>query len=105
MNHMNMQNTVPSTLEQAMKNPDAYLFVLAMMLLLAVPIAGAIQTLLAMQARVIFPLLRIQTGGHCTTMITSGGRMDAIICPHCASPFDHTIDLTPTTFTQPREAL
>ena len=102
---MNMQNTVLSTLEQAMKNPDAYLFVLAIAFLLTAPIIRAIQTLLAMHARVIVPLLRIQTGGHSTTMITSARRMDAIICPHCAASFDRTIDLNPTTFAQPREAL
>ncbi len=100
-----MQNTVPSTLEQAMKNPDAYLFVLAIALVLAAPIVRAIQTLLAMHARVIVPLLRIQTGGHFTTMVTSVPRMDAIICPHCASSFNRTIDLNPTTFVQPMEAL
>ncbi len=88
-----------------MKNPDAYLFVLAITLLLAAPIVRAIQTLLAMHARVIVPLLRIQTGQHCATMIRSVRRMDATICPHCASPFEHTIDLNPTTFAQPREAL
>lgn len=102
---MKMQHTVPLTLEQAMKNPDAYLFVLAVALLLAAPIVRAIQTLLAMHARVIVPLLRIQTGGHATTMITSVRKMDAIICPHCASSFDRTIDLNPIIFTQPREAL
>ncbi len=88
-----------------MKNPDAYLFVLAITLLLAAPIVRAIQTLLAMHARVIVPLLRIQTGQPGATIITSVRRMDAIICPHCASSFNHTIDLNPTTFAQPREAL
>ncbi|MEY4704158.1 MAG: hypothetical protein RL042_354 [Nitrospirota bacterium] len=88
-----------------MKNTDAYLFVLAVTLLLALPIARAIQTLLAMRARVIFPLLRMQAGQHCTTMITSGRNMDATICPQCAASFDRSIDLNPTTFTQPREAL
>lgn len=102
---MNMQNTGPSTLEQAMKNPDAYLFVLAIAFLLTAPIIRAIQTLLAMHARVIVPLLRMQTGGHCTTMITSARRMDAIICPHCTASFDRTSDLNSATFAQPREAL
>lgn len=88
-----------------MKNPDAYLFVLTITLLLAAPIVRAIQTLLAMHARVIVPLLRTQTGGYALTMITSVPRMDAIICPHCASSFNRTIDLNPTTFVQPREAL
>lgn len=102
---MNMQNTALLTLEQVMKNPDAYLFVLAITLLLAAPIVRAIQTLLAMHARVIVPLLRIQTGRRCTTMITSVRTMDAITCPHCASPFEHPIDLNPSLFAQPREAL
>ena len=88
-----------------MRNPDAYLFVLAITLLLAAPIVRTIQTLLAMHARVIVPLLRIQTGGYSTTIITSVPRMDAIICPHCAASFNRTIDLNPTTFAQPREAL
>ena len=88
-----------------MKNTDAYLFVLAVTLLLAAPIVRAIQTLLAMHARVIFPLLRMKTGQHCVTMITSARSMDAIICPHCASSFDRHIDSSHATFTQPREAL
>lgn len=88
-----------------MKNTDAYLFVLTVSFLLATPIIHAIQTLLTMRARVIVPLLRIQTGQHCTTMITSARSLDAIICPHCASSFNHTIDPIPATFTQPRRAL
>lgn len=100
-----MQSPVASTLEQVMKNPDAYLFVLVVTLLLAAPIVRAIQTLLAMHARVIVPLLRAQTGQHCASMITSVRRSDAITCPHCASSFEHHIDMNPTPFAQPREAL
>lgn len=100
-----MHKTFTPSLEQAMKNTDAYLFVLAVTLLLAVPIVRVIQTLLAMQARVIFPLLRMQTGQDCTTMITPGRNMDATICPQCASSLDRHIDSNPITFTQPREAL
>lgn len=87
-----------------MKNPEAYLFVLAITLLLAVPIVRAIQTLLAMHARVIFPLLRMQTGERYSTLITSARSLDAIICPYCASPFDHTINSDSATFTEPRRA-
>ena len=100
-----MQETFTPILEQVMKNTDAYLFVLAVTLLLAAPIARSVQTLLAMRARVIFPLLRVQTGQHCATMITSARSMDAIVCPHCASSFDYTIYSNPATFTQPRRTL
>lgn len=100
-----MQETFTPTLEQVMKNTDAYLFVLAISLLLAAPIIQAIQTLLAMRARIIFPLLRMQTGQHCATMITSARSMDVIICPHCASSFDRHIDSSHATFTQPRRTL
>ena len=100
-----MQETFTPTLEQVMKNTDAYLFVLAVTLLLAAPIVRAIQTLLAMHARVIFPLLRMQTGQHYATVFTSAQSMDAIICPHCASSFDRHIDSSHATFKQPREAL
>ncbi|MCX5723921.1 MAG: hypothetical protein NTX84_05260 [Nitrospirae bacterium] len=102
---MKMQNPVTSTLEQVMKNPDAYLFVLVVTLLLAAPIVRAIQTLLAMRARVIVPLLRVQTGQQFTTMIASVRTIEAVLCPHCASSVDHHIDVNPTTVTQPREAL
>lgn len=88
-----------------MKNTDAYLFVLTISLLLATPIVLAIHTLLSMRARVIFPLLRIQTGQHQSTLITSARNIDVIVCPHCASAFDRLLDSTPTTFTQSREAL
>ncbi|MEK7236068.1 MAG: hypothetical protein AAB242_05565 [Nitrospirota bacterium] len=88
-----------------MKNTDAYLFVLAVTLLLTAPIVHAIQTLLAMHARVIFPVLRMQTGQHYSTLITSPRSMEVIVCPRCASSFDHAIDSNPTTFTQPRRAL
>jgi len=88
-----------------MKHTDAYPFVLTISLLLATPIIQAIQTLLTMRARVIFPLLRMPTGQHYSTMITSARSMDVIVCPHCASSFDHTIDSRDATFAQPREAL
>jgi len=88
-----------------MKNTEAYLFVLAVTLLLAAPIVRAIQTLLSMRARVIFPLLRLETGEHCTTMITSARSRDAIVCPHCASSFDRYLDSSHATFSQPRGAL
>ena len=64
-----------------MKNTDAYLFVLTISLLLATPIVLAIHTLLSMRARVIFPLLRMQTGPHSSTLITSVRSMDVIVCP------------------------
>ena len=88
-----------------MKNIDAYLFVLVVTLLLAAPIIQAIQTLLAMRTRIIFPLLRLETGQHYSALITSARSMDVIVCPHCASSFDHNIDSNPTTFTQPRRTL
>ena len=100
-----MQDTFTPTLEQVMKNTEAYLFVLTISLLLAVPIVRAIQTLLAMRARVIFPLLRMQTGQNCSTLIASVRSMKAIICPHCASSFDRHIDSNQTPFTQPRRVL
>ena len=88
-----------------MKNTDAYLFVLTISLLLATPIVQAIQTLLAMRARVIFPLLRMQTGQHYSTLITPARNTDVIVCPRCASSFDRHIDTIHPTYTQPREAL
>jgi hypothetical protein len=100
-----MQDTFTSALEQVMKNTEAYLFVLTISLLLAVPIVRAIQTLLAMRARVIFPLLRLETGHHFSTLITSARSMESIICPYCASSFDRDINSNLTSFTQPRRAL
>jgi hypothetical protein len=100
-----MQNTLTSTLEQVMKNTEAYLFVLTISLLLAAPIVRAIQTLLAMRARVIFPLLRLETGHHYSTLITSARSMESISCPRCALSFDRHIDSNQTTFTQPRRTL
>jgi hypothetical protein len=100
-----MQKPFTLSLEQVMKNTDAYLFVLTISLLLATPIIQAIQTLLAMRARVIFPLLRLETGQHYSTLITSVRSMDVIVCPHCASSFDCHIDSRRATFTQPREVL
>ena len=100
-----MQGPFTPTLEQVVKNIDAYLFVLTISLLLATPIVQAIQTLLAMRARVIVPLLRMQTGQHGATMITSARSMDAIISPHSASSCAHNIGSNPTTFAQPRRTL
>lgn len=100
-----MQETLTPLLEQVMKNTDAYLFVLTISFLLATPIVQAIQTLLAMRARIIFPLLRLETGQHYSMLITSARSMDVIVCPHCASSFDRPIDSSHATFTQPREAL
>ena len=88
-----------------MKNTDAYPFVLTISLLLATPIIQALQTLLTMRERVIFPLLRMPTGQHYSTMITSARSMNVIVCPHCASSFDHTLDLSYATLIQQREAL
>lgn len=88
-----------------MKNTDAYLFVLVISLLLATPIVQAIQTLLAMRARVIFPLLRMQTGQHYSTLIRPARTTDVNVCPRCASSFDPHIDTIHPTYTQPREAL
>lgn len=88
-----------------MKNTEAYLFVLTISLLLAAPIVRAIQTLLAMHARVIFPVLRMQTGQQSSTVITAARSMDAIVCPHCALSFDRYLDAHHTSATQPREAL
>jgi hypothetical protein len=88
-----------------MKNTAPHLFVFTISLLLATSIIQAIQTLLTMRARVIFPLLRMQTGHHYSTVITSARSMDVIVCPHCASSFNHTIDSSYATFTQPRKAL
>lgn len=100
-----MQSDTYTTMEQVMKNTEAYLFVLTISLLLAVPIVRAIQTLLAMHARVIFPVLRMQTGQSFSTLMTSVRSMDVVVCPHCASSFDRPIDSRHTTWTQPREAL
>ena len=75
-------------LERVMQNTDAYLFVLTPFFLLATPIVQAIQTLLAMRARIISPLLRMQTGRHYATMITFAQRMDATISPHCTMKTD-----------------
>ena len=88
-----------------MKNTAPHLFLFTISLLLATSIIQAIQRLLTMRARVIFPLLRMQTGQHYSTMITSARSMNIIVCPHCASSFDHNIDLSYATFTQPRRAL
>ena len=100
-----MQKYFTISLEQVMKNTDAYLFVLTISLLLAAPIVRAIQTLLAMHARVIFPVLRMQTGQSFSTLMTSVRSVDVVVCPHCASSFDRPIDSRHTTWTQPREAL
>jgi hypothetical protein len=100
-----MQKHFALSLEQVMKNTAPHLFVFTISFLLATSIIQAIQTWLTKRARVIFPLLRMQTGQHCSTLITSVRSMDVIVCPHCASSFDHTIDLSHATFTQPREAL
>ena len=100
-----MPNDTYTTMEPVMKNTEAYLFVLTISLLLAVPIVRAIQTLLAMHARVIFPVLRMQTGQSFSTLMTSSRNMNVVVCPHCASSFDRPIDSRHTTLTQPREAL
>ena len=100
-----MQEPFTPTLEQVVKNTDAYLFVLRISLLLATPIVQVIQTLLVLRARVIVPLLRMQRGQHCATMIISARCMDAIISPHCASSFAHNIGSNHSTFTQPRRTL
>ena len=100
-----MQKSFTLSLEQVMKNTDVYRFALTISLLLARPITRAIQTLLTMRERVIFPLLRMPIGQHYSTMITSARNMNVIVCPHCASSFDHTLDSSDATFAQPREAL
>jgi hypothetical protein len=100
-----MQKPFTLSLEQVMKNTDVYRFALTISPLLATPITGAIQTLLTMRERVIFPLLRMPTRPHYSTMITSVRSMDGIVCPHCTSSFDHTLDSSDATFAQPREAL
>lgn len=102
---MNGQETLTPTLEHVMKNTEGYLFVLMISLLLAAPIIRAIQTLLAMHARVIFPVLRMQTGQQSSTLITAARSTDAIVCPHCALSFDRHLDSRHATVTQPREAL
>jgi hypothetical protein len=100
-----MQKPLTLSLEQIMKNTDPYLFVLTISLLLATLFVNAIKTLLSMRSRVIFPLLRIQTGQHRSTLTTSARNIDVIVCPHCASAFDRLLYSNPTTFTQSREAL
>lgn len=87
-----------------MSHPEAYLFVLLVTLVLAVPILQALHTLLALQARVLIPLLRIQTGGQATTLRTSAQRMDVSHCPHCADAYPHTNEFTTSTFPHPQEA-
>jgi hypothetical protein len=52
-----MQEALTPTLEQAIKNTAPHLFLFTISLLLATSIIQAIQTLLTMHARVIFPLL------------------------------------------------
>lgn len=86
-----------------MKHPQIYIFVLGIALLLAVPIVQAIQTLLAMQARVLFPVLRVKTAEGYRTLSTSVSSIDALICPHCASSFTRHVDVTPPQLTQPTE--
>jgi len=100
-----MQSHSYTTMEQVMKNAEAYLFVLSISLLLATPIVQAIQTLLAMRARVIFPVLRMQTGQSYSTLLTPVSSMDVVVCPHCALSFDRPIDSRHATSTQAREAL
>jgi hypothetical protein len=100
-----MKKTSTPTLEHVMKNTEAYLFVLTISLLLAAPIVRAIQTLLAMHARVIFPVLRMQAGQQSSTVIIAARSMDAIVCPHCALSFDRDLDTRYSSATQPREAL
>ena len=55
-----MQEALTPTLEQVMKNTAPHLFVFTNSLLLATSIIQAIQTLLTMRARVIFPLLWVR---------------------------------------------
>ena len=100
-----MQVPFTPSLEQVMKSTDPYLLALTPSLLLATPIVQAIQTLPAMRARIILPLLRMKTGQHCTTMIPSARIMDVIVCPHCASSVDRHIESNQTTFIQPRRTL
>jgi hypothetical protein len=85
-----------------MKNADAYVFVFIVTMLLAAPIIQAIQTLLAMRARIIFPLLRRETGQHYSTLVVTP---HVIVCPHCASSIDRHIDFRHTALIQPREVL
>jgi len=59
-----MQKPFTLSLEQVMKNAAPHLFLFTISLLLAKSIIQAIKTLLTMRARVIFSLLRMQTGQH-----------------------------------------
>ena len=80
-----------------MKNTGPYLFVLTISLSLARRIVQATQTVLTRRARVILPLLRMQTGQERAAMITPACSMEAIISPHCTSSFAHNINLHQTT--------
>jgi len=59
---MNMQEPFTPPLELVMKNAAPHLFLFTISLLLATSIIQAIQRLLTMRARVIFPLLRSKQG-------------------------------------------
>ncbi len=87
-----------------MHHPGVYLFVLAVTLVLAVPIVLMGYTLLAMQPRVLIPLLRVQTGEQTTSLITSARRSEARSCLHCTAAITHTSEFSGATFTYPQEA-
>ena len=80
-----------------MKNTGTYLFVLTISLSLARRIVQATQTVLTRRARIILPLLRMQTWQERAAMITPACSMEAIISPHCTSSFVHNIDLHQAT--------
>ena len=80
-----------------MKNTGPYLFVRTIFLLLARRIVQATQTGLTRRARIIFPLLQIQTGKQYGAMITPASSMETIISLRCTLSFAHNIDLHQTT--------
>jgi hypothetical protein len=101
---MNMQETLIPIFEQIMKNTDAYLFVFT--LSLARHIDHSRDSDIANDARTSH-LPSSSDAGRAALQHVDHFRpsMDVIVCPHCASSFDHTSDSSYATFTQPREAL
>lgn len=80
-----------------MKKTGPYLFVLTIFLLLARRMVQAIQTVLTRRARIIAPLLRLQTGQQRAAIIPPARSMEAIISPHGTSSYVHNIGLNHTT--------
>lgn len=65
-----------------MTDQESYIFIIALSVILAVPFGFALRTLLAMEERVIAPILRMQTeAGEKRAIRTSGPFRSSIVLP------------------------